>query len=166
MGVSITLVVAASNNNAIGKDNKLLWHLPNDMKYFKNVTWGMPVVMGRKSFESLGKALPGRKNIVLTKQSGWKAVGVVTVKNFDDALFVVKEMEVKEMMVIGGGEIYRSVFDKAKRIHITRVDAEFEEADTFFPVIDPKVWQLISQKNHEADAKHKYGYSFQVWERS
>ena len=79
-------------------------------------------------------------------------------------IFLVKEMDVKEVMVIGGGEIFRSVFDKAHRIHMTRVDAEFE-ADTFFPAIDPKIWQLVSQKNHEADAKHKYGYSFQVWER-
>lgn len=160
----ISLVVAASKNNAIGKDNQLLWRLPNDMKYFKNVTWGMPVVMGRKTFESLGKALAGRKNIVLTHKTGWKAEGVVAVKNFEDSLFLVKEMDVKEMMVIGGGEIFHSVFDKAHRIHMTRVDAEFE-ADTFFPAIDPKVWKLVSQKNHEADAKHKYGYSFQVWEK-
>jgi dihydrofolate reductase len=164
MGVSITLVVAAANNNAIGKDNQLLWHLPNDMKYFKNVTWGMPVVMGRKTFESLGKPLAGRKNIVLTKQAGWKAEGVVPVKSFEDAQFLVKEMDVKEVMILGGGEIYRSLFDKAHRIHMTRVDAE-PEADTFFPVIDPKTWKLVSQKNHEADEKHKYNYSFQVWER-
>ena len=161
----ISLVVAAANNNAIGKNNQLLWHLPNDMKYFKNVTWGMPVVMGRKTFESLGKPLAGRKNIVLTKQEGWKADGVVAVKDFNDALFLVKEMDVKEVMVIGGGEIYRSVFEKANRIHMTRVDAEFE-ADTFFPVIDPKVWKLVSRKNYQADAKHAYNYSFQVWERS
>ncbi|MFC0774894.1 dihydrofolate reductase [Terrimonas alba] len=160
----ISLVVAAANNNAIGKNNQLLWHLPNDMKYFKNVTWGMPVVMGRKTFESLGKPLAGRKNIVLTKQDGWKADGVVAVKDFNDALFLVREMDVKEVMVIGGGEIYRSIFDKANRIHMTRVDAEFE-ADTFFPVIDTKVWRLVSQKNYEADAKHAYNYSFQVWER-
>ena len=160
----ITLVVAAANNNAIGKNNQLLWHLPNDMKYFKNVTWGMPVVMGRKTFESLGKPLAGRKNIVLTRQAGWKAEGVVTVKDFKDALFLVKEMDVKEVMVIGGGEIYRSVFDKATRIHMTRIDAEFE-ADTFFPAIDPKAWKLVSQKNYDADAKHAYNYSFQVWER-
>ena len=82
----ITLVVAAAKNNAIGKDNHLLWRLPNDMKYFKNVTWGMPVLMGRKTFESLGKPLPGRKNMVLTKQPGWKAKGVVTVTNIDDAI--------------------------------------------------------------------------------
>jgi dihydrofolate reductase len=160
----ISLVVAAANNNAIGKNNQLLWHLPNDMKYFKNVTWGMPVVMGRKTFESLGKPLAGRKNIVLTRQAGWKAEGVVTVKDFNDALFLVKEMDVKEVMIIGGGEIYRSVFDKATRIHMTRIDAEFG-ADTFFPAIDPKAWKLVSQKNYDADAKHAYNYSFQVWEK-
>lgn len=160
----ISLVVAAANNNAIGKEGKLLWTLPNDMKFFKNVTWGMPVVMGRKTFESLGKPLAGRKNIVITRQSGWKAEGTVVVKTIDDALFVAKETDAKEVMVIGGGEIYKAVFEKAKRIYITRVDAEFE-ADTFFPIIHPDQWHLVSQKNHEADEKNAYNYSFQVWER-
>jgi dihydrofolate reductase len=114
MGVFITLVVAAANNNAIGKENRLLWCLPNDMKYFKNVTWGMPVLMGRKTFEALGKALRGRKNMVLTKQADWKADDVVTVANIDDAIFLTKEMDVKELMVIGGGEIYRSVIRKSQ----------------------------------------------------
>ncbi len=160
----ITLVVAAAKNNAIGKNNKLLWHLPNDMRYFKNVTWGMPVVMGRKTFEALGKPLAGRKNIVMTKQDGWKQEGVVVIRSFEDALLLAKEMDVKELMVIGGGEIYRAVIGKAHRIHITRVNAEFE-ADTFFPDIDPKVWKLISTKKYEADERHQYGYSFEVWEK-
>jgi dihydrofolate reductase len=160
----ISFVVAAANNNVIGKDNQLVWHLPNDMKFFKNVTWGMPVVMGRKSFDSLGKPLKGRKNIVLTRQPGWKAEGTVAVKNFEEATLLVKEMDVKEMMVIGGGEIFKMVFDKASRIYLTRVDAE-PEGDAFFPVVHPGEWKLVSQKDHEADAKHKYNYSFQVWER-
>jgi dihydrofolate reductase len=160
----ITLVVAAAMNNAIGKNNKLLWHLPNDMKYFKNVTWGLPVVMGRKTFESFGKPLAGRKNIVLTNHAGWKAEGVVTVKSFEDALFLAHEMDVKELMVIGGGEVYRSVFDKARRIHMTRVKAELE-ADTFFPDINTGTWKLVSEKNYAPDERHNYGYSFQVWER-
>lgn len=164
MGVSLSIVVAAANNNAIGKDNQLLWRLPNDMKYFKNVTWGMPVLMGRKTFESLGKALPGRKNIILTQQNGWKADGAIIVKNFDDAVFLTKEMDVKELMVIGGGQLYKSAIERASRIHITRVDADFE-ADTFFPHIDPAIWKLVSKKDYEADAKHAYNYSFQVWER-
>lgn len=160
----ISLVVAAANNNVIGKDNQLLWRLPNDMKFFKNVTWGMPVVMGRKTFESLGKPLPGRKNIVLSRKSGLKTEGAVVVKSLEGAQFLVKEMDVKEMMVIGGGEIYDLVFEKARRIYLTRVDAE-PEGDTLFPAIDPQEWKLVSKKDHEADEKHAYNYSFQVWER-
>ncbi|HEY6506181.1 MAG TPA: dihydrofolate reductase [Chitinophagaceae bacterium] len=164
MGVSISLVVAAAKNNVIGKDNQLLWSLPNDMKFFKNITWGMPVVMGRKTFQSLGKPLAGRKNIIITRRDDWKVDGTIPVKNPDDAIFLVKNMDMKEMMVIGGGEIYQMFFEKAKRIYITRVDAE-PEGDTYFPAIDPKVWKLVSQKDHEADGKNKYAYSFQVWER-
>ncbi|HEX2845291.1 MAG TPA: dihydrofolate reductase [Chitinophagaceae bacterium] len=160
----ITLVVAASRNNVIGKDNQLLWRLPNDTRYFKNVTWGMPVIMGRKTFESLGKPLGGRTNIVLTRNSGWKAPGVTTVKNLDDALFLAKEMDVKEVMVIGGGEIYKMAMAKAGRIHITRVEAELE-GDAYFPEIDPLLWKLVSREDHPADEKHQYAYSFQVWER-
>ena len=160
----ISLVVAAANNNAIGKDNKLLWHMPNDMKYFKNVTWGMPVIMGRKTFESLGKALPGRKNIVITRQAGWSADNTVVVQSLEDAVFIAGQTDANEVMVIGGGEIYKAYFDKAKRIYMTRVDAS-PEADTYFPEIDGKHWQLISQRNHEADAKNAFNYSFQLWER-
>jgi len=159
----ISLVVAAANNNAIGKDNQLLWHLPNDMRHFKNVTWGMPVVMGRKTFESMGKPLAGRKNIVLTRQAGWQAEGTIGVKSLDDAIFLVKEMDVKEMMIIGGGEIYKMAFERANRIYLTRVDAS-PEGDTFFPSLNPRRWELVSQKIYEADEKNKYAHSFQVWE--
>ncbi len=162
--MTISLVVAAATNNAIGKDGKMPWHLPNDMKHFKNITWGMPVLMGRKTFESLGKVLPGRKNIVITRQPGWKVPGTVGVASIEDGLFVARETDAREVMVIGGGEIYRALFDRAKRIYLTRVEAE-PEADTFFPVIDPKHWFLVSQKNHEADEKNSYNHSFQIWER-
>jgi dihydrofolate reductase len=160
----ISFVVAAAKNNAIGKDGKLPWHLPADLRYFKNITWGMPVLMGRKTFEAMGKVLPGRKNIVLTKQPGWKAKGVITVKNMEDALFVAKQTDALELMVVGGGEIYKSLIEKAKRIYLTRVEAE-PEADTFFPVLDPMQWHLMSSKNHQADEKNPFNYSFQVWER-
>jgi dihydrofolate reductase len=162
--MTISFVVAAATNNAIGKEGKMPWHLPNDMKHFKNVTWGMPVVMGRKTFESLGKVLPGRKNIVITRQAGWEAEGTIAVKKIEDALFVAKQTDANEVMVIGGGEIYKALFDKANRIYLTRVEAE-PEADTFFLSLDPKEWHLVSQKNHEADDKNAYNYSFQVWER-
>jgi len=160
----ISLVVAAATNNAIGKDGKMPWYLPNDLKHFKNVTWGMPVVMGRKTFESLGKVLPGRKNIVITRQAGWDVAGTVAVQKIDDALFVAKATDAKEVMIIGGGEIYKTLFDKANRIYLTRVEAE-PEADTFFPSLKPQEWHLVSQKNYEADEKNAYNYSFQVWER-
>jgi dihydrofolate reductase len=162
--MNISLVVAAASNNAIGKDGKLPWHLPNDMKHFRNITWGMPVLMGRKTFESLGKVLPGRKNIVITRQPGWKVTGTVSVASIEDGLFVAKETDAKEVMVIGGGEIYRALFERAKRIYLTRVEAE-PEADTFFPVIDPRHWYLVSQKIHEADEKNAFNHSFQLWER-
>ena len=160
----ISFVVAAAKNNVIGKDNQLVWNLPNDMKFFKNVTWGMPVVMGRKSFESLGKALPGRKNIVLTRQDDWSAKETIVVKTMEEAKAAVKEMDVKEMMVIGGGEIFKMFMPEAKRIYLTRVDAE-PDGDAFFPEVDPAEWKLVSKKDNEADSKHAYNYSFQIWER-
>lgn len=164
MAFIISSVVAVSKNNVIGKDNKLLWNLPNDMRFFKNVTWGMPVVMGRKTFEALGKPLSGRKNIIITRQTDWKPEGTIVVNSISDAAEAVRRMDVNEMMVIGGGEIYRMVFDKTTRIYLTRVDAELH-GDTYFPIIDPEVWELVSRKDHGPDEKHQYGYSFQVWER-
>ena len=162
--MTISLVVAASKNNAIGKDNKLLWCLPNDMKFFKNVTWAMPVVMGRKTFEALGKPLKGRKNIVITHRTDWNVEGTIPVRSLEDAQFLVKNMDINEMMVIGGGEIYRLAFARTNRIYMTRVDAILE-GDTYFPEIDAKTWKLVSKKDHEPDQHHKYAYSFEVWER-
>ena len=162
--MTISLIVAAANNNAIGKEGALPWCLPDDMRYFKNVTWGMPVIMGRKTFESFRKPLSGRKNIVITRQQDWKAEGTVVVDNLDDALFVANETDAKEVFVIGGGEIYRLAYEKAKRIYLTRVNAE-PDADTFFPQLDEKEWKLISKDDHKADEKNDHDYSFQVWER-
>ena len=160
----ISLVVAAADNNAIGKDNKLLWCLPNDMRFFKNVTWGMVVIMGRKTLESLGKPLKGRKNIVITRQP-LQIDGALAVKSLEDALSAAKEMDVKEVMVIGGGEIYRLALPKANRIYITRVHAKPEDGDTFFPEFSEKEWKLVSRKDYDADSRHEYAYSFQLWER-
>ena len=160
----ISLIVAASENNAIGKENRLLWYLPNDLKYFKNITWGMPVVMGRKTFEAVNKALPGRFNIVITSQPGWKADGVVTAKGFDEAIMNAVETNCKEVFIIGGGEIYKEAIEKADMIYMTRVHAQLE-GDTFFPEIDQKKWRLEDNKDFEKDEKHVYDYSFQIWER-
>ncbi len=164
INLKISLIVAAATNHVIGKEGKMPWHLPADMKHFKNITWGMPVLMGRKTFESLAKPLPGRKNIVVSRQPGWSAAGVVVVQSIEDGLFVAGQADMQEVMVIGGGEIYRALYEKAKRIYLTRVEAE-PEGDTFFPNINPEFWFLASQQNHEADEKNDYNYSFQVWDR-
>ena len=160
----LSLIVAASANNAIGKDNKLLWNLPNDLKFFKNTTWGMPVIMGRKTFESFGKPLPGRINIVITRQPGWNADGVIIAGDLHDALEKAAETNCKEVFIIGGGEIYRQSIEQADRIYMTRVHATID-GDTFFPVIDESKWRLVSNEDFAADEKHLYAYSFQTWER-
>ncbi len=161
-----SLVVAASTNNAIGKNGQLLWHLPNDLKFFKNITWAMPVTMGRKTFESLGnKPLNGRLNIVITRQENFIAQGIAVVSNIDDALFLAQQHHYKELMILGGGEIYKAAIRNADKIYITRVHAVFEDADTFFPEIDESKWQLTSNQDFFKDEKHAYDYSFQVWEK-
>jgi dihydrofolate reductase len=161
-----SLVVAASTNNAIGKDNKLLWNLPNDLRFFKNVTWAMPVLMGRKSFDSLGnKPLKGRINIVLTSSKFLKHNGIVVVNKIKNAEFFAKENDYKELMILGGGNVYAQTIDDADNIYMTRVHHVFEDADTFFPVIDEKKWKLVSNEDHLKDDRHAYDYSFQVWQR-
>lgn len=160
--MNIALVVAAAENNAIGLNNKLLWRLPNDMKFFKNTTWGMPVIMGRKTFESLGKPLAGRTNIVITRQKNWEATGAQVVGSLQQALAAAGETDAKEAFVIGGGEIYALALPLANRIYLTRVHASFE-GDTFFPAFDQQQWNLLSKLDFEADEKHAYAYSFEVW---
>lgn len=158
----ISLIVAAAENNAIGKNNQLLWHLPNDLKFFKNTTWGMPVIMGRKTFESFNKPLPGRFNIVITRQADWKANGVNVAADLQDALQKAEETNCKEIFVIGGGEIYKQAYEIADKIYLTRVHTSID-GDTFFPEVDENKWQLISNQDFVPDAKHKFAYSFQTW---
>ena len=160
----ISLIVAAAKNNGIGKNGKMPWHLSNDMKHFKNITWGLPIVMGRKTFESLGKALPGIKNIVVTRQADWTAEGATVVSSIEKALQAATATDAREIMIIGGGEIYKALFDKAHRIYLTRVDAE-PEADTFFPDIQQNEWELKSRQDYQADEKNEFNYAFQTWER-
>ena len=159
-----SLIVAASENNAIGKDNKLLWHLPEDLKFFKNTTWGMPVVMGRKTFEAMGKPLAGRTNIVITSNKDWKAAGAVPVQNIEDALKAAEATGAKEIFITGGGEIYRQTMGIADKIYMTRIYAEME-GDTFFPVIDQKIWERIFNKELKADEKNKYDMTFETFQK-
>ena len=161
----VSLIVTAGTNNAIGKDNQLLWHLPKDLQFFKQTTWAMPVVMGRKTFESLGgKPLNGRVNIIITRQKDWSHEGVVVVHSLADALFFAKESDYKEVFIAGGGEIYAQAMSQANKIYMTRVDAVIE-GDTFFPEIDSSDFALSNEVSHAAHEKHAYGFSFQTWLR-
>jgi len=160
----VSLVVAASENNAIGKNNQLLWHLPNDLKFFKNITWGMVVVMGRKTFESVNKPLPGRINIVITRQADWTSEGTITAVDLKDGLIKAEATNCKEIFIIGGGEIYKQSMAVADKIYITRVHATLE-GDTFFPEISEDYWKLTSNDEFGKDEKNQYTYSFQTWEK-
>ncbi|MCX6336948.1 MAG: dihydrofolate reductase [Bacteroidetes bacterium] len=158
----ISLIVAASNNNAIGKDNQLLWHLPKDMRFFKNTTWAMPVIMGRKTFESMGsKPLNGRMNIVITRQENYQATGVVLANSLSDAYAKAVEADYKEVYVIGGAEIYAQALPFVNTIYLTRVDTIIE-GDSYFPVLDNS-WKLASEESFGADQKHAFAFCFQVY---
>jgi dihydrofolate reductase len=160
----LSIVVAASTNNAIGKNNQLLWKLPNDMKFFKNTTWAMPVIMGRKTFESLGKALVGRTNIVITRQKDFKAENVKVVANIEEAMLAAADVDAKEAFVIGGGEIYQQTLPLVSKVYLTRVHTVVE-GDTFFPELPAADWELASQLDFTKDEKHAFDYCFQVWKR-
>ncbi len=162
--VILSILVAADENNVIGKNNMLPWHLPNDLRYFKNLTWALPIVMGRKTFESIGKPLLGRNNIVITRNKDWKKVGVTIVHTIDDAIEEAKKFSVKEIFVIGGAEIFDSFFLKAGRIYLTRVHHQFE-GDVFFSAVNRSEWELKNEHFCEADEKNIYAHTFQVWER-
>ena len=160
--MTISMIVAASENNAIGKDNKLPWHQPADLKFFKNTTWGMPIVMGRKTFEAMGKALPGRTNIVITTNPDWKAEGATSVTSIGDALKAAEATNCKEIFITGGGEIFKQSLNIADKIYLTRIYAKIE-GDAFFPEIDEAVWEKDFEKKVPADEKNKFDMSFQTW---
>ncbi len=164
----ISIIVAASENNVIGKDNQLLWKLPNDMKFFKNTTWGMPVVMGRKTFESLDcDFLAGRFNVVITRHPGEIKENLPHLQlasSLTEAIEKAKTTECKEIFIIGGGQIYAEAMSITDKIYMTRVHTMID-GDTSFPVIDEKIWQRTSVQDFAADDKHAYAYSFEVWQR-
>jgi len=163
----ISLIVAAAENNVIGKDNQLLWRLPNDTKFFKNTTWGMPVIMGRKTFEALnGEPLPGRFNFVISRNAKWDPgrEKVRKAASLEEAIKEAEETDCKEIFVIGGGQVYALAMPMADKIYMTRVHAQLE-GDAWFPVIDEKEWQLADNMDFPSDDKHAYAYSFQVWTR-
>lgn len=163
--MTVFIIVATSLNHAIGKDNQLLWHLPADLKFFKTTTMGCPVVMGRKTFQSIGRTLPGRQNVVITRDKSFNAdkqFDLTVVGSIDEAL--VKLHAEKEVFIIGGGEIYKQSIDSVDTIYITLVHTVID-GDVYFPEIDKSKFDLVWEEKHVADEKNKFDYTFQKFER-
>ncbi len=159
----ITLVVAMGQKNEIGKGNQLLWHLPKDLKHFKEITSEHPIVMGRKTYESIGKALPNRTNIVISRRKDWFEEGILIVGSLKEGLKFAKKID-DEVFVIGGGNIYEQTIELADKLEVTLVKAELE-ADTYFPKISPKLWKKVAEVCHEKDEKNQYDFCFQTYEK-
>ncbi|MBO9733138.1 MAG: dihydrofolate reductase [Chitinophaga sp.] len=160
----ISIIVAASENNVIGINNMLPWRLPTDLKYFKSTTLGKPIVMGRKTFDSLGKALPGRPNIVITRQTNYQPEGAYVAGSVEEAIAKAKTFEGDELFITGGSQIFEQAWPLIERIYLTRVYAVVP-GDAFFPQLDGAEFELVSDERHEPDEKNQYAFSFQVWER-
>lgn len=158
----ISIIVAVADNGTIGSDNRLPWHLPDDLKRFKALSLGKPVVMGRRTFDSIGRPLPGRTNIVVSRQSGLAIEGVLVVHSVDAALAAAGT--VPEIVVIGGAEIFRQVLPRTTTIHLTHVHARVA-GDVVFPEIDPALWREAAVEHHAADERHQYAFSFVTLQR-
>ncbi len=156
------LIAAVAENRALGKNNDLLWHLPNDFKRFKEITSGHYIIMGRKTFESFPKPLPNRTHVIITRQKDYVHEGCIVVQDLENAIAVCPKNET--LFVIGGGEIYSQSILLADQLDITRVHHSFE-ADVYFPEIDPEVWELVSETFNPKDEKHLYDYTFQTFVR-
>ncbi len=159
----ITIIAAIAKQNALGKDNQLIWHLPADLKRFKSITSGHPIIMGRKTFESLGRPLPNRTNIVITRNKDYSPKGAIVVHSLNEAIEKAQEID-EHIFIIGGATIYKKAIEIADVLDITKVHHSFE-ADVFFPEIDLKVWREVNHTSFKADEKNKYDYSFVRYER-
>ena len=159
----VIMIAAASENNALGKDNKLLWHLPDDFKRFKQLTTGHWIIMGRKTFESFPSPLPNREHVVISRQEAYNPPGCIVVNSLEDALRTVPATE--DIFIIGGGEIYNLALTYSDKIELTRVHAEFE-ADAFFPMLNLSEWQLTNTEFHPKDNRHKYDFSYETYVRN
>lgn len=159
----ISIVVAMDKNRLIGHNNELPWHLPADLAYFKKVTMGKPIIMGRKTHESIGRPLPGRDNIIITRNEHLKIEGCMVVHSVEDILKLDKESS-KELSIIGGAEIFKEVLPYTDRLYITEIDYEFK-GDTYFPIIDQSKWKLISSEQGPKDEKNPYDYYFKIYDK-
>ena len=159
----ISIIVAASTNNVIGVQGELPWRLPDDLRRFKQLTMGKPIIMGRRTYESIGRPLPGRQNIVITRQPGFAAEGCDVVASPAAALAAAGDAA--EIMIIGGSQIYELFLPKAARLYLTRVHADIE-GDAFFPAVDERDWMLSACEVHEATGANEYAFEFRTYDRS
>lgn len=159
----ITLVVAMGMKGEIGIDNQLPWHLPTDLKHFKNLTSGHPIIMGRKTYESIGKPLPNRTNIVISRKTDWFEEGILIVGSIKEAIKFAKKIN-ENIFIIGGGTIFEQTMDLADKLEVTQVNATIP-ADTFFPKIDETLWQKTAENCHEKDEQNNFDFCFQTFER-
>ena len=154
------IIVAIADNNAIGKDNALLWHISEDLKFFRSTTVGCPVIMGRKTYESIGRPLPKRLNIIVSRKGYDASEGVLVVDSIEKGYEVAKEQGAEKCFVIGGGQIYAQAMQIADEMVITHVHTVIEDADTYFPVIDPSVWQVAERSETHTDPESGYTFEF------
>jgi dihydrofolate reductase len=166
--MKVSMIAAIGKNRVIGKDNKLIWNLPDDMKFFMQTTSGHHVIMGRKNYESIPekfRPLPNRTNIVITRQESYVAPGAIVVNTLVRALEIARQNKEKEAFIIGGGQIYELAMDSADYLYITEIDAEFE-GDAFFPEFDKAQWQEIARVTHREDERHKHAFDFVTYQRA
>ncbi len=165
--MKLSMIVAVAENGVIGRNNALPWYLPNDLKYFKQTTMGKPVIMGRKTYESIGKPLPGRTNIVITRQADYQPEGVKVVNSVEAARELAESVCLidgqKEAMIMGGAEIYTLALPHTDRLYLTEVHADVE-GDAFFPEYDKSLWQEVAREDFAAEGPNPYNYSFVVYE--
>jgi dihydrofolate reductase len=162
----LSAIVAMSENNAIGRDNDLPWHLPDDLKFFKRTTLGKAVLMGRKTYDSMGKPLPNRLNIVVSSRKDLQLPEeVLLYDNIDDAVTRLQQEDADEGFIVGGGKIFEQTMDMVDRIYLTRVHTVISDAEAFFPHIDHTHWKLSWKEEHPADEKHAYAFTFEQWDR-
>lgn len=159
----LSLIWAMSENRVIGRDNALPWHLPADLKYFRRITSGHPIIMGRKNYESIGRPLPNRQNIVVSRRHDYVAPGCVVVHSVDHALEVADAA--KEIFIIGGASLYTATLDRAERLYLTQIHAQVD-GDVLFPDFDRQAWREVWREDHAADAQHAHNFSFIVLERN
>ncbi|MGL6335185.1 type 3 dihydrofolate reductase [Aeromonas jandaei] len=162
--MKISMIAAMAHDRVIGKDNQMPWHMPADLAHFKRVTLGKSVLMGRKTFESIGRPLPGRRNLVISRNPDYQADGIEVVGSVEAALALLADNEVAEVMVIGGGHLYAELLPKADCLYLTRIEL-MVEGDTRFPAFEDEQWQCVEREVHQADEKNPHPYRFETWLR-